>query len=251
MKKAKKLIVMGVMLIMSIGLFVGCSENRPTEQAQSGAYYPKKSGREYAIVYDDILTVFYNYARCDVFQFVKSKDAYIGENPRAKVEIRFKGEELIISKKDKQAMWGENLRLQRNLDIELSQTTLVEIEPPKDIEINPYDLRWRFESFMDKSENVGDLLRSNGILGAGVEVKYPDKQDFEFKIVKDFYTEPDCFFDIYFPDLNLLQGENIVRIKHLGGAFIKDNKIYKSGNSETISFSITVDLDGNFTAVQI
>lgn len=112
-------------------------------------------------------------------------------------------------------------------------------------------MRWQFENLIGTGQAVGNLLRSSGILGAGVEVKYADKQDFELEKVRDFYIEPDCFFYLYFPDLNLLLGENIVKIIHLGGAFIKDNKIYKSENSESISFSITVDSYGNFTTVKI
>lgn len=253
MKKTIKIILMGVLIIMSIGLYVGCSDNKPTEQAQSGAYYAKSSEAKYAVVYDDTLSVFYSAARCDVFQFAKSKDEYIGENIRAKASIKFLGDELIISVSDKKEypVWREKLRLKRNPNIGLSQTTLVEIEPPTDIEINSHDLRWQFENLMGTGQAVGNLLRSSGILGARVEVKYADKQDFELIEVRDFYTEPDCFFYIYFPDLNLLQGENIVKIMHLGGAFIKDNKIYKSENSETISVSITVDLQGNFTVIKI
>lgn len=253
MKKAIKLIVMGVLQIMCIGLFVGCGDYKPTEQAQSGAYYSKRSATEYAVVYDDTLSVFYSYERCDVFQFAKSEDVYTGENPRAKATIKFLGDELIISIADKKKYPepSKKLHLKRNPDIGLSQTSLVEIEPPKDVEINSHDLTWTFENLKGTGQAVGDSLRNIGILGAGVEVKYADKQDFELIKVRDFYTEPDCFFYIYFPDLNLLPGENNVKIMHVGGAFIQDNKIYKSENSEAISFSITVDLQGNFTAVKI
>lgn len=122
MKKSIKLIFMGVLLINSIGLFVGCSDNEPTEQAQSGAYYAKGSATEYAVVYDDTISVFYNAARCDVFQFAKCGDVYTGENIRAKATLKFLGDELIISTADKKEnpVWRENLRLKRNPNIGLS-----------------------------------------------------------------------------------------------------------------------------------
>lgn len=249
----KKIIVLGVALIMCLGLFVGCGDNKPTEQAQSGAYFATGNGKESAVIFENNLSLFYSHERCDVFQFTKDGNSYVGENIRAKATIKFIGDELrvALSGVNGYSVPNKNLRLKRNTDIGLSEAATVQITAPEDIEINTHDLRWRFEELMDKGESVGNLLRSSGILGAEIEVKLTGEENFEHRQIRDFYTEPDCFFYVYYSDLNLTQGENIIRVTHLGGAFIKDNKIFKSNNSEAISFSATVDAQGNITVEKI
>lgn len=247
------MLILGVMLIMSLGFIACYSNNKPTEDAQSGAFFATGNGKEYAVVYENSLTIFFGYERCDTFEFVRDGDSYVGENIRIKAIIKFINNELFIdlTSMNGNSVPNKKLILIRNDSIEESNAESVQITAPKKVEISAHDLRWRFEDLMGKGELIGSLIRSNGILGAEVEVKLAGEETFELLQLRDFYTEPDCFFYVYLLDLNLAIGENIVRVMHLGGPFLRDNKIYISENSSYISFSVTVDAQGIITVKEI
>lgn len=247
------MLILGVMLIMSLGLIACYSNNKPTEDAQSGAFFATGNRKEYAVVYENSLSIFFGYERCDTFQFVREGDYYIGENIRIKANIKFINNELSINitGMNGYSVPNKELILYRNDSIKTSNVESVQITAPEKVEINTHDLRWQFEDLMGEGELVGSLLRSNGILGAQVEVKLAGEETFELLQLRDFYTEPDCFFYVYLPDLNLALGENIVRVMHLGGPFLRDNKIYISEDSSYISFSVMVNAQGIITVNEI
>lgn len=255
-KRLTKIIAMGVLIIISLSIFGGCGDNKPTEQAQSGAYFVTGSGSEFAVVHEDKLSVFFNGERCDVFQFAKDGDSYLGENVRAKATIKFIGDELriVLSGVNGYSVPSKNLRLKRNADIGLSETATIQLAPPENIECSKdtitdsySNISWGFEEGRQSSL----FLRQNGILGAGIEIKRPNSEDFVVEKISDYIPEPYCLFGIVIKDLNLTQGLNILRIKHLGGAFLQsDNKIRLSEDSSEIYFNITVDFDGNITEIE-
>jgi hypothetical protein len=67
----------------------------------------------------------------------------------------------------------------------------------------------------------------------------------------DFYPNPYCKFDIHLPGLNLPQGTNIVKVMHLSGLFLQDDKISLSENSEAVYFRVTVNISGEFITEKI
>lgn len=256
-KRFAKIITVGALIIMSLSIFAGCSDNKPTEQAKSGAYFVTGSGSEFAVVHEDKLSVFFSSLRCDVFQFTKDGDAYTGENIRAKATIKFIGDELRITLSgiNGHSVPSKNLHLKRNTDIGLSEAAYIQLAPPENIDysrntaLDTYtNLSWTFEDEQKQSQ----FLRQNGFLGAGIEIKRPNSQIFAQEQIQDYVPEPHCFFGIILKDLNLTQGLNILRIKHLGGAFLlSDSKIQLSKDSDEVYFNITVDSDGNITEIEI
>lgn len=125
----KKIICLGI-LIMGLGLFAGCS-GKATEQAQSGAYFATGKGGEYAVIYDDYLSLFWdtNNNRFDVFQFSLDGDSYVGDNVRAEISFKVAGDILTIKLKGNHIGFLSNskrIRLKRD-----SSKVVSEEEPTK------------------------------------------------------------------------------------------------------------------------
>lgn len=252
----KKILILGVALIMCIGIFNGCEYKRSTDEAQNGVYFEIGRGSKIVVVYEEKLSVFFSGQRCDVFEFTKDSDAYISENIRARATIKFINDELRIALLgiNGYSVPSKNLHLKRNAGIGLSDEEPIKLDSPnilpsRDPIFNIYTgLSWDFE----EGHHSSLYLHQNGILGARVEIKRPNSENFVLEKIRDYIPEPACFFDIHFPDLNLRQGINVLKIQHLGGPFMNsDNRIQLSIDSDAIYFNITVDSDGNVTTVEI
>lgn len=240
----KKFIALGVLLVMIFSV-TECNgdNNGPTEEAQNGAYFAKGSGNESAVILGNLMSLFGDRGRCDVFQFSLDGDSYVGENVRAKVSIRFIGDELRVILTSVGGSANNTIKLKRNASIELSEEEPIQLAAPENTKssIHDIDICWSFT----------DNMIPPGILGAGAEVKRPGTDDFIVAKIQDYYSYPDCFFYIYLRDLKLIQGVNILRISHLGGPFFYDGKIRLSLDSEPIYFNATVDSEGNVTAIEV
>ncbi len=230
-----------------------------SELVKNGAYFAVGNNGNYAIVKGNSITISNTIAPSqinavnivsDTFDFALVDGSYIGKNVRKSISFKVLGDELRI-----QVAWhGANAIktiFKKNDAIAVSSENPIQLNAPQDISINSTRLRLRPEDFLGKPEAASILLNGMGILGVGVEIKQSGKDDFEVMVIRDFYSEPDCFFDVYFPDLSLTQGLNIVRVRYLGGLFLQNDEIKVSENSVPIYFSITVDAEGKFITERI
>ena len=243
---AKKIFILGVAIIMLFSL-AACEYSKPTEAAQSGAYFAVGKGSEFAVIYENKLTLFWDSAnnRYDVFQFSRDGDSYVGENARAKVSIKFTGNNLTVCYTSADGFVNKKIKLKYNESIGLSDDAPIQLDVPQDISASSSGLAWSFEPPIGSN-----ALYQTGVLGVGVEIKHPDAEDFAYSKILNYIPEPACFFNVHFPDLNFIQGTNIIRIMHLGGPFVQNEKVRLSLNSEAVYFNVTIDAEGKATQVE-
>lgn len=230
-----------------------------TDQIQNGAYFATGISNSFALVKGNLITfneVFTASSFCadyiisDTFEFALADREYTGSNARKTISFMLLNNELTVNI----ALHGgtaTKTKLLRDATVTLSSEGPVQLSPPQDVEINPMDLRWYPTEFMYQWEPSAILMNKAGILGFGFDIKPAGKQDFELTGIIDYYSEPDCFFYLYFPDLNLLQGTNIVRVYCVGGLFLQDGKVRESISSEPVYFSVTVNAQGEVITQKI
>jgi len=252
----KKIFILGVIVIMALGLFAGCQNGKPTETAQSGAYFAVGKGNEFAVVYEDKLTLRWDFGnnRYDVFRFSRDGDSYLGENVRAKVSVKFAGDNLtiILTSTSGYTVKNKKIKLKLSGSIGLSEEAPIQLDGPN-IPADSTGIAWKVEELIDGLGAVplgSNALYSSGILGAGIEIKCAGEEDFDLQNIRNYIPEPACFFYVHFPDLHLTQGTYAMRIMHLGGPFVQNEKVRLSLNSEAIYFNVTVDAEGNVTKVE-
>ena len=228
-------IIMVTLLVVSLFAFVGCS---PSEEIKEGAYFSmSKNKSEYAVVYEDNLTLFTPGGyRFDVFELSREKDYYFGETVRATVEARFIKDKLTID-----YTYGtiqERIHLKLDSNIQKVDTEPIQLQSPSGFEFSPYGISWRFVPL-----GLDSMPQHHGILGVKVEVKAPGEDTFVLKSIEDFIPPPAWLFEVNLKYLDLPQGTSTIKISYVGGAFIglysQGEPLSLSLDSEKVFFEVT------------
>ena len=250
--KKKALILFSLPLITLSALCTACNTvYGSSEQVQNGAYYATGRGEEYAVIYGNYMSLFWNHEndRCDVVKFSRNGDSYTGKSIRAEISFKISGDKMTVRLTSTGGLMVKNKRinLKRNPSFVLSETEPMQLPPPLNVSCSSYAISWReFEG-----GKVGSNTHKRGILGAGVEIKYAGTENFRAVKIRDFTGGPYWYFDIYFPDLYLPQGTHILRIRHIGGPFVNDKKeIGLSLDSLPLYFKVTAGSNGNIISAE-
>lgn len=256
----KKIVTLGIVacLLLSLAACTSGEDEIMSEKIQDGAYIATDNSGDCAIVKNNVITINIPASQasassiiCDTFEFTLTNGSYAGKNIRKYVSFKLIGDELTVKGAWPGKITDKETIFKKNSNIEFSSEDPLILNAPQDISINDAGLTWRFKELESKIEPVADLLYGSGILGAGIEVKKEGKDTFELVNIIDFYPNPYCKFDIHLPGLNLPQGTNIVKVMHLGGLFLQDDKISLSENSEAVYFRVTVNISGEFITEKI
>ena len=238
----------------------------PTEPVQNGAYFSGDENVGGAYIYGEYITLVWNLSSdiSDVIRFSLEGDSYKGKNVRTEISFKMFGDDLtvylnsIMSSKP-----NRKFQFKRIPSVGISEEEPIQLPPPPIVGCSPDGIAWfPFEHLKD-IDSPSFELRNNGIFGAGVEVKSTVEEDFKAVWISDFIGGPAWFFDINFVYLHLAQGTHVLRVKYLGGPFVKwdpwnslyiqkyDGEIQLSLDSQPLYFKLTVDSEGNFSAEEI
>ncbi len=119
------------------------------------------------------------------------------------------------------------------------ETPHIKLPTPADIESGSYGISW---DYLDE----GDVT-SMTVLYAEVEIKRADEKEFEkiepIQIIPELGNE----FLLNYSDLQLKTGENIIRINHKGGPYIKDSTMYISEDSDSLEIKLIKNDSGDIS----
>lgn len=134
---------------------------------------------------------------------------------------------------------SETKQYRRDSSYQESEKQPLQLSAPVNVELNIYGFRWQYP----------DQYPPAGFCCGGIDIRYPETQDFLGVTVVGWVPPPYYFFDINFSVLHLMQGTNIIRIYNIGGPYLsrKEKQIYSSINSEYVIFNLIVDAEGNIT----
>ena len=228
----------------------------PSEPAQNGAYYAAGSNGDWAVIYEDNISLFGGVnLRCDVVRFSREGDSYKGKNIRSEISFKISGDKMTVRLTSPfNLVKNKIINLKRNTSVVLSEENPVQVPPPVNVFYSSSILSWRTEGLGLDGEDYlppSYILRNNGILGAGLEIKYAGTVDFKAVSISDFIGAHYLTFNINLPNLGTTQGAHILRIKHLGGPFVRDNKeIRLSLDSDPLYFRLTVDSESEIIDVE-
>ena len=248
----KRLILFSLPLITLSAFYNACNTvYGSSEQVQNGAYYATGRGEEYAVIYGDYISLFWDYGgkRCDVVRFSRNGDSYTGKSIRSEISFKISGDNMTVRLTSSIGfLKNKKINLKRNPSVVLSETEPVQLSPPLNVKCGSYAIVWdEFEG-----GQIGGYTHQRGILGAGVEAKYAGAEDFRAVKIRDFTGGPYWLFDIYLPDYYLPQGTHILKIRHIGGPFLNmNNEICLSLDSEPLYFKVTVDSKGNISSEEV
>jgi len=251
----KKIVALGVLSAM-IFSFAWCKDNKPTEAAQNGAYFAT-GNEEYAVVVDNLITISKNIPASsagaativsDVFEFSLDGDSYVGENARKTISFKFSDNKL-TAKIALHGMGAKKVTFKKNITIELSEEVPTQLDA-SNISTDGSGISWSFTELKNGNEISYDPYRI-GVLGGVVEIKRTDSDVFDAIAIRDFIPAPAWFFYVHFPDLKLIQGTSIIRVSHIGGPYLQNEKIHLSINSEPVYFRVTLEVYGNFIVEKI
>jgi hypothetical protein len=249
---------------------------KPTEPVQDGAYFLIDADKailsrmEYAVIHGDYLSLFWSKENgyCEVVRFSKNGEYYTGRNIRADISFKLFGDELTVKLTDtSRTMQTRIMQLKRDPSIVISEEGPQQLPAPPENKVRPEDnVRFHDPNFswhiFDPDEAVSSL-RNEGILGAGIEIKYAGTENFTAVLIGDFIGPPGHLFSLELRRLGLTQGTYTIRIRYLGGpyvhwerldwAFLQRNKgtIKLSSDSHPLNFKLTVDSEGKMSAERI
>jgi hypothetical protein len=258
-------------------LSIVVDDGRPTEEARDGAYFGKRfiPGtefskahyiEEYAVIYGDRLSLFFDTENCDVYRFSLNGDYYTEETPlRSWITFKFSGDVLTVNLISQH--WGTTkMRLKLNPSFGLSEEGPVQAFPPENVRVTDHNDRGKnysyiewdfFESSFFECVPTYSLLCNNGILGAGLEIKYAGAEDFTAVSKVNYIGGPAWFFGITIYSSGLPQGTHTARLKHLGGPFVQYRPLWENGkirlslDSQPLYFKVTVDANGEIKTEEI
>jgi len=256
----KGLLFMGALLVM-IFSFPACELEPPwpagpSESAKTGAYFLTGKSKDHAVIYDDYLSLFWynkNYNnRCDVVRFSLEGDSYSGSNIRCKISFKLLGDNLTV--KFTYTYIGiektKNIKLKRDPSVGVSKEEPIQNFSPYNVNLGYYNGSLSSFSWLDGRYLDGRYLdgRYIKVLGASCEVKYTGVEDFAVIMIVDFLEPPHTMYIIQPFAGGLTQGTHFLRLKHLGGPFIKEGEIRLSLDSEPVYYKLAVDSEGKISA---
>lgn len=236
-----KTIIFLIVFVLSAQLY-SCSSveniNKETEVIKNGLYCSRDMN-VYCIVDNGSITITRildasevsdKSIISDVYNYELVNGSYVCENVRNKVSFKLHDEILtmIINQKT----------------YELRKKTIVESynDSNKLPKINIEDIVIRsFQVYWEPNIKENYYPYDCGILNVCVEVLKEGNKDYNLIKILDFEPAPVSNFYLNLRDLKLDNGKYLMKMKYGGGNYLKDDKLFKSIDSDPIYLSILVD----------
>lgn len=239
----KKISFLLVLILLFLACFMGCTPYimpNDTTEAINGLYINDK-GELFCIIHGTTITVSRKTKASaanasailsDVFEFALDNGTYYGSNAEKTISFKLNGDKLNLKSEGK----TYSLLLDRSI---LFDDKIVEVNKPNNISIQTSQISWYW-----KSEEFNNPYES-GILNACIEITSTKNELIKCEHI-DYNPEPAAMFSYDLKNMKLAPGEYNLSVKYVGGMHFKNDSIYQSLDSETVTFALTVTEDNEY-----